>query len=336
MKNAPAILAGIGARDEGEMNVLLEAKSTMDDTAGHSPTRPEPYGFEDLLSLKVTTGAVSPDMARHMRGAWHFERQRPISDRHVARLAEEMRRGWFLAGTAVFICVLPDGREQIVNGNHTLEAVAASGVSIPLTFIRRNVASMEDVARHYAAFDIGKVRTWRDTMLAAGAGENLPMPNEVLSAVGHIMSGFEYNPNNAQARFSRPARLATMLEYEPAAHLISDVIAEAPNSNRRIVKRVAFLAVALFTAKYQPAMAAEFWGGLAKDDGLKRDDPRKALQRYAVNNPGRGSFHRGVQSRAAALAWNAFFSGRSLEYCKPNAAQETLILGTPWHKGAPK
>ena len=296
----------------------------------------EPYSLDDLTGLSMTAGAVSPAMAQHMRATMHFERQRPISARNVERLAEEMRRGWFLAGTPIFICTLPDGREYIVNGNHTLEAVAASGVTIPLVMIRKRVRTMDDAARVYATFDIQQVRNWQATIMAAGLSAQIPMVEKVTAAVGLILSGFIYDQHSVFLNKSRQARLEVLPDYIKPAHLIHAAMQGAPRAGQRVVERAAILAVALYTARYQPSMAEEFWGGLAKDDGLKANDPRKALLRFAANNPAGGSNTRANQAKAAALAWNAFFDERTLEACKPTQLLAIRIAGTPYHKGRPE
>jgi hypothetical protein len=296
----------------------------------------QPYRLEDLTGLTVTTGAISPAMARHMRNTMHFERQRPISVRNVARLAEEMKRGWFLPGTPIFICVLPDGREYIVNGNHTLEAIADSGVTVPLVMVRQQVRDIEGAARAYATFDIQQTRSWGAALMATGFAAILPMPEKVAAAVGLIMVGFKPSNEDAFMLRSRTARMQLIPDYVGAAHTLFASLAEAPQSNQRLIMRAAFLAVALVTARYQPSTAAEFWGGLALDDGLKASDPRKTLMRYASNNPAAGAAGRALHAKAAALAWNAFFEGRPLEYCKPTQMADIRILGTPWHKGKPE
>jgi hypothetical protein len=300
---------------------------------GAAPAR-EPYGLDDLTGLTMTAGAISPAMARHMRDTMHFERQRPISDRNVTRLAEEMRRGWFLAGTPIFICTLPDGREYIVNGNHTLEAVHTSGVTVPLVLIRKRVRDMENAARCYSTFDMQAVRNWKATLLATGFSESLPIPDKVASAVGVIMAGFKYAPNDQFMNKSRHARLEILPDYVKAAHLIKAAMDQSPRPNQRIIERAAILGVALYTARYQPSMAEEFWGGMAKDDGLKANDPRKSLLRFASNHRVTGSSDREMHAKAAALAWNAYFKGQTLDVCKPAQMLTIRIHGTPMHKGA--
>lgn len=304
-------------------------------TARDTTAAREPYGLNDLMALSVSTGAVSPAMAKAMREAMHFERQRPIDQRNVERLAEEMKRGWFLSGTPLFICVLPDGREYLVNGNHTLEAIAASGVTVPLVMIRRRVRDMEEAARCYAVLDLQKTRTWANVIQAAGLGDDLPNSTKVLSALGVILMNFDYRPQDRFMQMSRNMRLEMIPDYTIAAHALHDAMKGGTSAGFRCITRAAIMAVALYTMRYQPSLGAEFWGALAADDGLKQTDPRKALLRFSQNNPSGGSSSRVLQSKAAMLAWNAFFEGRALEYCKPQQMGAMRILGTPWHKGEP-
>lgn len=315
-----------------EGDAPMQAATTRQETP--EDAKRAPYGLDDLMALEVTTGAVSPAMAKHMRASMHFERQRPISERNVDRLAEEMRRGWFLAGTPIFICVLPDGRQQIVNGNHTLEAVAESGVTIPLVIIRKRVCSMDEAAAAYAVMDIQKTRTWGDTLRAVGYSEEIPMAAHVNAAISIIISGFQDSTAGREAAASRHYRLQIIPEYSKAAQLIANCFDGAPMGSAKLIKRAPIFAVALYTARFQPAAAEEFWRGALMDDGLGKNDPRKALLRYSTNNAVTGTKGRNDAARAAIQAWNAWFDGRTLEYCRPNAAGSIRILGTPMHKGA--
>ena len=297
-----------------------------------APTKHEPYGLNDLMNLSVSTGAISPAMARTMRETMHFERQRPIGANHVARLAEEMRRGWFLAGTPIFICVLPDGQQVIVNGNHTLEAITESGVTLPLVIIRRQVRDMDEAAAAYATFDIHRARTWKNTLQAIGFGDEVPMAEKVIAALGLIQTGFTYAGNNEFDRNSRKARFELVPDYTTAAHVIAGCLENAPRIERQYIERAGTMAVALYTARYQPSLAEEFWGEMVRDDGLRATDPRKSFLRWCATNKSGAGSTRPLQARAAATAWNAYFQKRDLDFIRP--IHTMRLLGTPLHKGA--
>lgn len=293
---------------------------------------------DGLKPFSIGQEIVTPETAKNLRASCHYERQRKLNIDQIRRLAHEMSNGWFLAGTPIWFCVLPDKSMLIVNGNHTLEAVVESGVSIPLTFIYQKVSTMDEVASVYACFDIQRVRTWMQAATAAGLTDNVPNAGNVLAGLTHIMRDFDVsNPSHNAAARSRPTKFRLFKEYTKAAHLIAECLAGAPAMNAQIVRRGGIMAVALVTMRYQPSTAETFWREFAWDDGLRKDDPRKALLRYLMNHGTTGNSATNHNILAAASAWNAAFEGRTLDHVKPGQqVAKVAILGTPWAQGAPK
>lgn len=274
---------------------------------------------------------VTPEIARRMRDEWHFPNQRVISVLNVERLSAEMANGWFVIGTPLFVCVLPDGTRYLVNGNHTCEAVCHSGASLPLTVIELQVSDFDEAARVYATFDIHKARTWVDTLKATGTYEDFSDAAKVASAVGIIMSNFKFGPLDTGTAASRTARTMKMAEYKDAAAVISGCMSGGPQIHTRLMKRAAVLAVALETARYQPTAAIDFWHGFVMDDGLSAKDPRKALSRWLqANASSGGSKVARLHAFVAARAWNLHFEGKTVEYIKPTAMTSFALKGTPW------
>lgn len=275
--------------------------------------------------------SVSPALARNLRDTCHFELQRPISEGNVKRLAHEMEAGRFIPGLQVYLCVLPDGRKAIVNGNHTLEAVARSGISLLLTITEQPVATIEEAGRIYAVFDTQKVRSWSDSLRGVGK-EEVPFGTRLVSAVALIERKFS---GTTQKNASRPERLDAVDRYLEAASRLQEAVHGGTTEATNMMRRAGILSVALETSLHQPSMSIEFWGRVAHDDGLKKGDPEKALLswlRNQGNTSGTGS--QVAHARAAALAWNAAFKGEAREMIKPNAMTEFYLFGTPHTAGA--
>lgn len=294
------------------------------------------FGF-NTEGVEAEVVLVSPTIAKLLRSKCHFERQRTISRNNVVRLSFEMKRGTFIEGTPIYFCVLPDRSMIIMNGNHTLEAVADSGVSIPLVFIYKHVDSLEEAMRIYTSFDLHKMRTWSDAI--KGAGIEFPMARKCATAIGHIMKGFvsKYTDPNQAMMTSREYRFMCMEPYRHAAELLEECLKGKPEA--KTVYRAAVLSVALVTTRWQPSVAIEFWGGLAEDNGLVTPDPRKALLTYLRANPSRGNESREEHSVACALAWNCAYRKHSLKDCRPKIGRTELknftLIGTPWYQGNP-
>ena len=293
---------------------------------------PYPRGVAPLASEVVL---VTPEYARTLRETCHFERQRAINADQVKRLASEMTRGWFLAGTPIWLCVLPDRSMLIVNGNHTLEAVASLDFAVPLTVVYQQVADINEASLAYACFDINRTRTWLQAAQAVGLDDKIPLVQAVLPALSLISLNFVENKAATDITLSRRLRFEAAADYTSAAHLLHVAFHGCPRSTLALLRRAPVFAVALASSRYQPGVAEEFWHGIAADDGLKTTDPRKALLRYLLNNAVRTSSYRTEQSNAAALAWNAFFKKQPLQQIKPNQMKEFYLFGTPWHSGTP-
>ena len=287
--------------------------------------------FPDLYSEIVD---VDPDLAKHLRATCHFERQRPITPRNVERLAREMRGGNFVKATPIFMCILPDNSMVIVNGNHTLEAVAGGVITMPLTFIYHRVNNMEEAAKIYVTMDIHKTRSWNVTLEAMGMKERIAMANKVMPGVRIIMDSFN-SYVTSQGETSRLNIMEKMEEYADVALRLNTFWDDTPKRLQNYLSRAAFISVALITTQHQPTMAEEFWGGAARDDGLNRNDPRKQLLNYAMTHKSASSASRVIDLNAAVLCWNAFFENRTMEILRPSQLKEIYILGTNWHKGKP-
>lgn len=278
---------------------------------------------------------VTPAMAAHLLASAWFERQRNISPHHVARLSSEMTRGSFLAGTPIWVCVANDGTKYIVNGNHTLSSVVKSGVTIPLTFVYERVRDEDAAAESYITFDIQRIRTWQQAANAVGISDKLKLSKEGIMAFKFIKGDFKYDSKVNSQVLSRAVIFNEIKEYESALALLHSCLDGSPRNVRQIITRFPIFAVAMVTAKFQPSAADEFWGKMARDEGLVKGDPQKALLDYMRNNPGiYGSSVGPMLARAAAVAWGAFFDGRELTVVRPNSVNDLVILGTPWGKNA--
>jgi hypothetical protein len=284
--------------------------------------------------LTTSVQLVTPELAKKLRATCSFERQRPINTDHVKRLAVEMALGWFLAGTPIWFCRLPDGQRMIVNGNHTLEAIASGQVSVPLTFITQTVKDIEEAAQSYICFDIQRSRTWMQAAQGVGLDQTVPLLAPALSAMTHIIADFrEVRLAQAATVKSRRARFDEVKKYQSALVHLSGLFQGTPDANQRVVKRAATFSIAMVTMQAQPSTAETFWSELLKDDGLRVGDPRHTLLRY-LNIKTTRVAHRDLLI-GTALAWNAFYEDRSMAAIKPGQARQFRIAGTPWHSGHP-
>lgn len=300
------------------------------------------HAYNDFrpVSQQVRSELVwcSPAMARELRDSCHFERQRSIDPRNVERLGIEMARGRFIEGTQIYFCVLPDGTMVIVNGNHTLEAVAGGTRQVLLSFCYRPIRNLDEAGAIYARFDIQKVRDWRAALRAHGLESVLSSPqwtNPVGAALLHMLQGFNavsQNVGDIELKTSRDIRAKLFKENAEFAEIVIAAVLSASNAEAaKFFRRSGVLAVGMELVRYQPSAALDFISSVARDDGLKLGDPQRALLKFLREHPTSSKTERAEQSRATAACWNAYFDGRSQQYVKPNTMGEMRLAGTPWN-----
>jgi hypothetical protein len=284
------------------------------------------------VDARVTVKIVKVSVADaiRLRKTCHFPNQRAIRDLNTQRLGLEMEKGRFVQGTPVFICVVPDGTQYIVNGNHTLEAIAYSGKAQTLVFIFLQVDSFEQAAAVYSCFDVHKARTWADALKATGRDQKIPNAKQVSAAVKLIMSDFKYSPNNFEANSSRMSNFDATDQYEDAAIMLDKAMKGAPALNQRILLRQGVMAVALECVRYSPQSGIQFWGSFVKDDGLVSEDPRKALLRWLLDHPPGKSCSTHLMARGCAHAWNQWWKGMKIKILRPRTSGKFFLTGTPW------
>lgn len=312
------------------MTMLAEVKTNT--VAAQPPFAPVSTSFvvTDIREGRFTVTAAT---AKHILADFNYDRQRPIRAPHVAFLADEMRRDCFIGGTQMVFANLGD-KFILVNGQHRLTAQVVSGATVEYQVLVQHAETMEDVARLYYRQDRGgRARSDNELLAAVGVGSAYGLQSKfarnVFTAVPVINNGFvKATASTDPTLRNDDMRLEACKPWWPIAESYGYITAAAPRYVRRKLESASCLAVGLVTLKHQPEQARLFWEGIAKDDGLQRNDPRKALLVSFANRDWLNKATDGAT--AASLAWNAFFAGRQLSTVKIHAASGIRILGTPY------
>lgn len=290
--------------------------------------------------IKQELVMVTPDMAQHLTESSYFERQRNLSDPHIDRLATEMRKGRFMAGTQIHFAVVGRGM-FCINGNHTLRAVIRSQTTIPLSFLYTECKNLTEAGELYARHDIHRQRNWSAVMKAHGMYESMSgdtrFVNAVSGAVRLIIAGLDktYFDSQAEYSWSRDMRVKAMREYTDEAQRLHRSLADGRARVRSLLLRAAVLAVGLEVSRFQPSAAFDFFAAASKDDGLSVGDPRKALLEWLTEHPksGGGSTADAPAIRVTASCWNAFFEDREITRPRYSYTDPFRLAGTPWKPG---
>lgn len=249
---------------------------------------------KDAEDLSVIVQEITPLRASEMLASMKYEHQRAISAHHVRMLAAEMTAGRFVPGTTIRVAFV-DGVPMLIDGQHRLSAVVSSGKAQTFTVIEEDAPSAEYVAWAYGNLDIGRTRAPSDLYRAIGLSERLGLSNTAINslapAVDFLASGMKPGSNkNSMRRIDRAERIRLMELYAPHMRRFQSFVQGSEKLMARSMERSYVIAIALLTVRFaEPYTAsraapevADFWRGVALDDKIAVDDPRKVANRHLL------------------------------------------------------
>lgn len=279
---------------------------------------------------------VTPQMADEWLNHSNYDRQRKRAEWHVRRLAREIERGRFVAGTQIHFGVL-DGNLKLLNGQHTLAAIVRSGIPTPLQILQTPVRDEKELGELYGRHDRHRSRTSSDAFYGMGLAQDIGLSdketNAFAPALKYVLNDFR------RAIVTDGKEFATSLDclaehmtlWSAYAREYFGYVREAGPGLKGPFRRAPAVAIALVTIKHQPAKAIDFWAVAAADDGLHKDDPRKALVNWLLSHSSQVGDPI-TYMRNIASAWNKFYQNGTLQFLRPGELGKMgiTIRGTPY------
>jgi hypothetical protein len=242
----------------------------------------------EFASSIVTIG---PKRAAEMLGSMQYEHQRPVSKSQVSLYANEMKAGRFVPGTTIRVAHI-DGRSKLLDGQHRLYAVIASGTEQVFTLLEEFAPDNEYIAWAYGSIDTGRRRAHADLYRAMELTARLGLTNndinDLAPGLGFMMSGMK-TPSGSVV-VDRTERIRLMELYAPYMRRFLDLTGGCEKAMRTSLKRSYVIAVAMLTLRFSEPFAdrvnapsvADFWRGVAFDDEIALGDPRKLANRHLL------------------------------------------------------
>ena len=289
-----------------------------------------------LAKSKDGVVSVSSALARRILDECNFAGQRKIQRARVQRHLRRFNSGiWDARLSTITLARTPDGKLHNVNGQHRLTAIAENGSAKPTMIVVVDARDDQHVCQMYAAFDEpGSSRNDAEFITGAGVGKTLSLPPQITAALFRAMPLLLNNLEPTGRRDEskecreRDVRIAHISEWKKEASIYAGIMRSCEPWMRGRLLSQSVMGVALYTLRHQLKMAQEFWGGLAANDGLKRNDPRaRLLADFHSRAANSGNIRQGVQR--VALAWNAFYEGRDLKIIRCHDNGAITIKGTP-------
>lgn len=295
------------------------------------------------MDTEVSVVTVTPEMAQKYLTENRYEHQRYVRTSQVKFLAEEMQRGTFKQDTAIEFSRV-NGNLWLTDGQHRLSAVVWSKIPQRFVVICRYPRDEETTALDYTRTDQVIVRSIADSYKTLSLETELGLTATQVNALGVAVALIDRKfSTKGTVRMHPDDRLRMMREYNNAYSLYLETIAGSRKELRHRLERGATVSVAIITFRYSAMVYGQekveaFWNGMAMDDGLRADDPRKTALRHLVEMGmvgGAGVTSKRVtpafSSRYLATCFNAHIAGKDLKFAKPDVTTSIVILGSPFN-----
>jgi hypothetical protein len=237
-----------------------------------------------------------------------YDKQRNLREWHVQELADRMREGAFVPTTIIAICTLGNKR-MLVNGQHTMHAVAQTGCEYEFLVQEYACDTEDDVSFIYSRFDVGVPRSERDVYNAmdvcAKFGITSMERSYLTGGVKVIARGFRPSSVQTDFRFKDKTgfQYGLMVEWLPYMKQVATLIEGGERTAKNVLKRCHIFGACMWIIRHakDKQKAVEFIRGFAMNDGMRRGDPRKICLESIVN-------HRSeiVSTEIFCGAWNTF------------------------------
>jgi hypothetical protein len=284
-------------------------------------------GTDSFLAYQTTVATVGPEQAERILARQLWDRQRPLRSHVVENYARQMKDGYWQPVSVIRFASL-DGKLFLIDGQHRIAAVAASGSPQIFTIITQDVKSESEIGVFYASIDRGLSRTLFDQLHAIGVddlyGWTQRKTNMIASGVKFINVNFgQLSGRDGRAGALTGRQLADAIaKYAESSEQFLEIFDNAPEWAKNGLKRRSSVAVALVTFQESQTvygnLVSDFWEGVSLDSELKHSDPRKLAVRHITTSKMQGGnvIGRSVtpfySSRYIANCFNAFVEGREI------------------------
>lgn len=329
----PACEAGV---NEDQKMVISQVRSVSD----RRPNVASKGGIESTIEGLVFRSAdgmvtIAPGIAEQVLNSCNFEGQRKRKPGRVAKSLRRIESGaWDPEASTIVFARTPDGRLHLIEGQHRMAAISESGIATSSYVRIRAADDMQGVRRMYAQYDEpDSSRNDSEMLDGLQVADSIGVTKRVASAAFRAMTLLRTDlepqgPSAADEARSRDGRLEEITGWVDEIRQFARIFDTADPALKPYLLAQGTMAPSLYLLRHQPVKAREFLFGLAKNDGLRRSDPRSRLiSDFQTRGANKGSMRQGVARMS--IAWNAFWRGRDVQIIRIHERAVIQFLGTP-------
>lgn len=279
------------------------------------------------MTPKVDNLVVTPQYAQHLIDNSLPDWQRPLSQDKVNQYAADMTAGIWHDWTTIEMALV-EGKELLINGQHRLRAVIASGVQARFVFVT-HCLSEHDVKEYYGVIDTQKIRSLKDAIHARDNSDFSGLTNRQIRIIGEAVSIILADFSERKV-MSHAARISNSRVYVEQFQALDGIGAGTDLYNRFLT--APYVASAVYLLKHQPELARVFIQNVFSGDAEKPNDPTRKLREFILvgrqeTRQSSGGSGRMLRLRYFSRCWNAAYEGQLIQ--KVYLPQKVFFLGTP-------
>jgi len=281
---------------------------------------------------------VTPEMAEQWLGAdLRYRHQRNLSKKHVQELAGKLTAGDLTPGNDVVFAGITGSEKKVhADGQHTLHAIILSGMPCELTLKKFSCVDETALGELYFRLDNPQKRGASHVLSVKQFAERFDIPPTsvtfISAGTGMIYLFLDRGEKTTGEKFGNDARADMGEMWMQYGKQFLELMGNS--ANKALFTRAAVIAAGMWTIRYSPEAAADFWGGIRDDNGLLAKSPQKTLLEWMKKTAAAGSASHGksapnfVHLKAVNNAWNAYVENREMHHIKifPGSAKQYNFL----------
>ena len=266
--------------------------------------------------IERTTMQVDKYAAMQMLEFNTYECQRPLSQKTIDMLANEIKTGYFLTGhIAMAILKYKNNYKIMVNGQHQCHSVIEVSIPIEVDYEVYTCFTPMDLSNLYRRFDNHRSRSLSDSLSPEADALNIHWKRRIIRL---IVSAAILNENLVSA--PKVAKVDLLQNYKKEGNLLDRLINDGVSCRHILRAPVVWAFIKTFQKNEMDAEI--FWRDVRDGAKLEKDSPALTLRNYLMSinaGPPRGFEPCAIPKKISSTreiyvkcihGWNAFREGR--------------------------
>ena len=260
---------------------------------------------------------VSPNEAKALLQYNKYQGQRSVKKNHVSDLADRMKKGMFTTGSVCLASLNGDNELILMDGQHTLNAVIKSNMTIKILLERVRCNTPKDMALLYQQKDGGISRSLKDYVVAEKNALGIEWHPAVSSLVVSAISIINNSTHRTKSR-----KIELLEQYIPDGNFIIETLGQTRTRENAHLWRAPVVSIMILTYRSGRFNAEVFWEKVKTGEMLKTDDPQFVLRDFLMSHSSKAKLLRKPVASPhefvykCIYAWNAFLKGRKVKVIK--------------------